>query len=35
MRTLVRKLPRPMQKIIGDLSNTEHVLIEVDLRLAD
>ena len=29
--TLVRKLPQPMRKIIGDLSNTEHVLIGLDL----
>lgn len=29
--TLVRKLPEPMQKIIGDLSNTERVLIGLDL----
>src|SRR6478736_10536749 len=25
--TLVRKLPEPMRKIIGDLSNTERVLV--------
>ena len=30
--TLVRKLPEPMKKIIGDLSNTERVLIGRDLR---
>ncbi len=30
--TLVRKLPEPMRKIIGDLSNTERVLIGLDLR---
>jgi circadian clock protein KaiB len=29
--TVVRKLPAPMRKIIGDLSNTEHVLIGMDL----
>jgi circadian clock protein KaiB len=29
--TLVRKLPEPMKKIIGDLSNTERVLIGLDL----
>lgn len=33
--TLVRKLPEPMKKIIGDLSNTEHVLIGLDLRPVD
>jgi circadian clock protein KaiB len=30
--TLVRKLPVPMRKIIGDLSNTERVLVGLDLR---
>jgi circadian clock protein KaiB len=30
--TLVRKLPAPIRKIIGDLSNTERVLIGFDLR---
>ncbi len=30
--TLVRKLPAPMKKIIGDLSNEERVLIGLDLR---
>jgi circadian clock protein KaiB len=30
--TLVRKLPTPMRKIIGDLSNTERVLVGLDLR---
>jgi len=30
--TLVRKLPEPMIKIIGDLSNTERVLVGLDLR---
>ncbi len=29
--TLVRKLPQPMRKIIGDLSNTERVLIGLDI----
>ena len=29
--TLVKKLPPPMRKIIGDLSNTERVLIGLDL----
>jgi len=32
--TLVRKLPEPIRKIIGDLSNTERVLIGLDLRPA-
>ena len=32
--TLVRKLPELMKKIIGNLSNTERVLIGMDLRKA-
>src|SRR5687767_3343861 len=30
--TLVRKLPAPIRKIIGDLSNTERVLVGLNLR---
>ncbi len=30
--TLVRKLPEPVRKIIGDLSNTEKVLVGLDLH---
>jgi circadian clock protein KaiB len=30
--TLVRKLPVPIRKIIGDLSNTERVLVSFDMR---
>ncbi len=30
--TLVRKLPPPLKKIIGDLSNTVRVLVGLDLR---
>lgn len=30
--TLVRKLPPPVKKIIGDLSNKERVLVGLDLR---
>lgn len=30
--TLVRKLPPPMKKIIGDFSNTERVLVGLNLR---
>jgi circadian clock protein KaiB len=33
--TLVRNLPEPIKKIIGDLSNTERVLVGLDLRPAD
>jgi circadian clock protein KaiB len=32
--TLVRKLPEPIKKIIGDLSNEARVLIGLDLRPA-
>jgi circadian clock protein KaiB len=32
--TLVRKLPEPVRKIIGDLSNTERVLVGLDVRPA-
>jgi len=30
--TLVRKLPEPVKKILGDLSNAERVLVGLDLR---
>jgi circadian clock protein KaiB len=30
--TLVRKLPQPIRKIIGDLSDTERVLVGLDVR---
>ena len=30
--TLVRRLPHPIKKIIGDLSNAERVLVGLDLR---
>lgn len=30
--TLVRRLPSPMRKIIGDLSNTDRVLVGLDLH---
>ncbi len=33
--TLVRKLPEPVRKIIGDLSNTERVLVGLNLRRRD
>lgn len=33
--TLVRSLPTPIRKIIGDLSNTERVLIGLDLRIQE
>jgi len=33
--TLVRKLPQPIKKIIGDLSNTERVLVGLDLRAVE
>jgi circadian clock protein KaiB len=31
--TLVRRLPEPIKKIIGDLSNSERVLVGLDLRV--
>ena len=33
--TLVRKLPFPVKKIIGDLSNRERVLVGLDLKPAN
>ena len=33
--TLVRKLPQPVRKIIGDLSNSERALVGLDLRKVD
>jgi circadian clock protein KaiB len=32
--TLVRRLPPPVKKIIGDLANEERVLIGIDVRVA-
>jgi circadian clock protein KaiB len=32
--TLVRKLPEPLRKIVGDLRNTERALVGLQLRLA-
>lgn len=32
--TLVRRVPEPLRKIIGDLSNTERVLVGLDIREA-
>ncbi|MDO8728213.1 MAG: circadian clock KaiB family protein [Candidatus Methanoperedens sp.] len=29
---MVRKLPQPLKRVIGDLSNTERVLVGLDLR---
>jgi circadian clock protein KaiB len=33
--TVVKELPLPMRRIIGDLSDTERVLLGLDLRAAD
>jgi circadian clock protein KaiB len=33
--TLVRKVPEPIRKIIGDLSNEERVLVGLDIRPAN
>ena len=30
--TLVRKVPEPLRKIVGDLSNTERMLVGLDIR---
>ena len=32
--TLVRTMPAPIKKIIGDLSNTERTLVGLDIRAA-
>ena len=32
MPTLIKKLPLPLRRIIGDLSNTERVLVGLDLQ---
>jgi len=33
--TVVRKLPKPVRTIIGNLSDIDHVLVGLDLRPAD
>ena len=33
--TVVRRLPSPVRTIIGNLSNTAHVLVGLDLRAAE
>lgn len=33
--TLVRRQPRPIRRIVGNLSNTERVLVGLDLRPRD
>lgn len=33
--TLIRKLPKPIRKIIGDLSNTERVLVGLNVKKFD
>jgi circadian clock protein KaiB len=33
--TLVRKLPEPLRRIVGDLSNTERALVGLQLRPAN
>ncbi len=30
--TLIKKLPSPLRKLIGDMSNAEHVLLGLDLK---
>ncbi len=31
--TLIKKLPLPLRRLIGDMSNTERVLVGLDLRV--
>jgi circadian clock protein KaiB len=33
--TLIKKLPLPLRKVIGDMSSTERVLLGLDLRRSD
>jgi circadian clock protein KaiB len=33
--TLIKKLPAPLRKVVGDLSNVERVLMGLDLRVLD
>jgi len=33
--TLVKKLPLPLRKFIGDMSDTERILVGLDLRARD
>jgi len=30
--TLIKKLPLPLRRLVGDLSNLEHVLVGLDVR---
>lgn len=30
--TLIRQLPMPLRRLVGDLSDTDHVLVGLDLR---
>ena len=33
--TLIKKLPHPLRRIIGDMSKTERVLVGLDLRIKE
>jgi len=33
--TVVRKLPKPVRRIIGTLSDTDHLIVGLDLRATD
>ncbi|MGZ8191072.1 MAG: circadian clock KaiB family protein, partial [Methylococcaceae bacterium] len=33
--TLIKKLPLPLRRFIGDMSQTERILLGLDLRKAD
>lgn len=33
--TLIKKLPLPLRKLIGDMTNTERILLGLDLKIKD
>ena len=33
--TLIKKLPLPLRRLIGDMSSTERILLGLDLRRAE
>jgi len=33
--TLIKQLPLPLRRFIGDMSNTERILVGMDLRTAE
>jgi circadian clock protein KaiB len=32
--TLIKELPLPLRKLVGDMSDTEHMLVGMDIRIA-